>query len=65
MLYIENLDIKSILSNGTSTDKFWYVVHQDRTFAGYIDSRDYSQICETKKMVVKKDFLYVHVWRKM
>lgn len=63
VLYIENLDIKSILSNGTSTDKFWYVVHQDRTLAGCIGSREYSQICETKQMVIKKDFMYVHAGR--
>lgn len=60
MLYIEDLDIKSILSADTSTDKFWYILRQDGILAGCIGSREYSQICETKQTVIKEDFLYVH-----
>ena len=59
-LYIEDLDINSILSVETLTDKFWYVLHQDGTLEGCIGSREYSRICETKQIVIKKDFIYIH-----
>lgn len=57
---IENLNLDSILSANTSTDKFWYLLNQNGTLAGCIGSKEYSQICETRKIVIKKDFLYVH-----
>lgn len=59
-LYIEDLDIKSILSADTLTDKFWYILRKDGTLEGCIGSKEYSQICETKQMVIKKDFIYIY-----
>lgn len=57
---IENLNPDNILSADASTDKFWYLLNQDGTLTGCIGSKEYSQICETEKIVIKKDFLYVH-----
>ena len=60
IMYTDDLDAERIISANASTDKFWYILCQDGTLAGCIGSREYKQICETKQMVVQKDFLYIH-----
>lgn len=60
ILYVENMNLDSILSAGTSSNKFWYVLEQDGTLVGCIGSKEYSQICETKQIVIKTDFSYIH-----
>lgn len=59
IVYIEDLNAESILSANQSEDKFWYILNQDGTLAGCIGSREYSQIYETKQIVIQKDFLYI------
>ena len=59
IIYVENLNADAILSADTLSDKFWYVLEQDGTLAGYIGSKEYSQICETKQVVTKTDFSYI------
>ncbi|MCM1038074.1 MAG: glycosyltransferase [Ruminococcus sp.] len=59
-MFIEDLNVNNILFADASTDKFWYVLYQDETLAGCIGSREYVQICETKRIVLKKDFLYIY-----
>ena len=56
IIYVENLNADAILSADTLSDKFWYVLEQDGTLAGYIGSKEYSQICETKQVVTKQIF---------
>lgn len=61
IIYIEDLAVERILSAGASTDKFWYILRQDGTLAGCIGSKEYAQICETKQIVFKTDYLYIQV----
>lgn len=62
ILFIEDIEKEPevILSAETVTDKFWYILGRDETLAGCIGSREYARICETRKTVIKKDFLYIH-----
>ena len=59
VVYIEDLNAEGILFANQSADKFWYILNQDGTLAGCIGSREYSQIYETKQIVIKKDFLFI------
>lgn len=61
-LFIEDIEagLAGILSAEAVTDKFWYILDHDGTLAGCIGGREYAQICETGKIVIKKDFLYIH-----
>lgn len=61
-LFVENIEngLSDILSADATTDKFWYILRQDGTLAGCVGSREYSQICETGRMAIKKDFLFIH-----
>ena len=59
ILYVENINLDEILSADTLSDKFWYVLEQDGTLAGCIGSKEYSQICETRQIVIKTDFSYI------
>lgn len=60
ILNIGNLNPDSILFADASTDRFWYILDQEGMLVGCIGSREYTQICETRKIVIKKDFLYIH-----
>lgn len=60
-VYIENLNLDSILSADAAADPFWYVLDCNEVLVGCIGSREYARICETKQIVVKKDFLYIPV----
>ncbi len=57
---LENCDPDLIVSADASEDKFWYVVNKDGTLAGCIGSKEYLQICETKQLILKEDFLYIN-----
>lgn len=58
-VYIDDLEVDIILSASASEEKFWYVLQKDGTLTGCIGSREYLQICETRQMVIKKNFLYI------
>ena len=55
-VYIDDLEVDIILSASASEEKFWYVLQKDGTLTGCIGSREYLQICETRQMVIKKNF---------
>lgn len=59
-IFIEDLQTDRILSEDVATDKFWYVIGRDGTLIGCIGSGEYSQIYETKQIVIKKNFIYIH-----
>lgn len=63
-LFIEDLNIDSILSEDVSEEKFWYILHRNGRLVGCIGSREYDQICKTKQIVIKTDCMYIHTGEK-
>lgn len=59
-LYIKDLNLDNIVAVNELADRFWYILNQDGTLVGCIGSKEYSQICETKQIVIKTDFSYIH-----